>query len=61
MDFIANYIAFHVKTKQYPTKQLMDPRRNIKENKNIPRQKWKQKYDNPKPMGCRKKDLPFFF
>ena len=25
MDFIANYRAFHVKTKQYPTKQPMIP------------------------------------
>lgn len=59
MDFIANYRAFHVETKQYPTKQSMDPRRNKKENKNIPRQKWKQKHDNPKPMGCRKKAVLF--
>ena len=39
-----------MEAKQYATKQPMDHWRNQRENQNIPRDKWKLKNDNPKPM-----------
>ena len=32
----------------------MDHWRNQRGNQKVPRDKWQQKYDNPKPMGCNK-------
>lgn len=32
----------------------MDQLRNQRGNKKIHGDKWKQKYDGPKPLGCRK-------
>ena len=40
----------YMEAKQYPTKQTMDHWRNQK----IPRNKWKWKHDDSKPMGCSK-------
>ena len=44
----------HVDAKQYAMKQQMDHWRNQRGNQKIPRDKWKWKYNNPKPMGCSK-------
>ena len=41
-----------MEAKQHVTKQSMDHWRNQKGNQKIPRDKWKQKHDNLKPMGC---------
>ena len=41
----------HMETKQYNTKQPMDHWGNQKGIKNIHRDKWKQKHNDPKPMG----------
>ena len=43
-----------MEAKQYTTKQLMDHWRNQRGNKKIPRDKQKQKHDDPRPMGCSK-------
>ena len=32
----------------------MDHWRNQRWNQKVPRDKWQQKHDNPKPMGCSK-------
>ena len=47
----------HVEAKQYATKQPMDPWRNQRGNQKIPRDRWKWKYNDPKPMGCSKSVL----
>ena len=49
-----------MEAKQYATKQPMDHWRNQRGNQEIPREKYKWKHDNPKPMGhskrsCKKK------
>ena len=44
----------HMETKQHATKQPMDHWRNQRGNLKIPRSKWQQRYDTPKPMGCSK-------
>ena len=36
---------------------LMDHWRNQRGNQNMPRDKWKQKYNDPKPVRCRKAAL----
>ena len=43
----------HVEAKQYTTKQPMGQWRNQRGNKwaKMPREKWKQMHDDPKPMG----------
>ena len=46
-----NYKKKTVKAKQYVTKQPIDHWRNQRGKQNIPRDKWKQKHDNPKPLG----------
>ena len=43
-----------MKVKQYVTKETMDHWRNQRGNKKIPRDKWKWKHNDPKPMGCSK-------
>ena len=43
-----------MEAKQYATKQPMDHLRTQRGNQKIPRDKWKQKHNNPKPMGCSK-------
>ena len=40
-----------MEAKQYATKQQMDHWRNQRGNQEKPRDKWRQKHDNPKPMG----------
>ena len=40
-----------MEAKQYVTKQLMHHWRNQRGNQKTPRDRWKQKHDNPKPMG----------
>ena len=45
----------HVEAKQYATKQPMDHWRNHRGNKKIPRDKWKQKHNDPKPVVHRKR------
>ena len=40
-----------METKQYATKQPMDHWRNQRGNQKIPRDKWKQKHSEQKPMG----------
>ena len=37
--------------KQYATKQPMDQWRNQRGNQKILKEKWQQRYNNPKPMG----------
>ena len=37
--------------KHYTTEQPMDHWRNQRGNQKIPRDKWKPKHDDPKPMG----------
>ena len=41
-----------MKAKQYATRQSIDHSRNQRKNQMIPRDKLKQKHNNPKPMGC---------
>ena len=43
-----------METKQYATKQPLDHSRNQRGNQTIPRDKWKQKHDDLKPIGCSK-------
>ena len=43
-----------MEVKQYATKQPMDHWRNQGGNQKIPRDKWKWKHNDPKPMGCSK-------
>ena len=43
-----------MEAKQDVTKQPIDHWRNKRGSQNIPRDKWQQKHDNPKPMGCSK-------
>ena len=38
----------------YATKQAMDHGRNQRGNQKTPRDKWKQKHNDQKPMGCSK-------
>ena len=38
--------------KPYVTKQTMDHWINQKRNKKMPKEKWKWKHNDPKPMGC---------
>ena len=41
-----------IESKQYVTKKPMDQWRNQSGNKKIPRNKWQQKHNDSKPMGC---------
>ena len=43
-----------MEAKQYATKQPVDHWRNQRGNQKIPRDKWKWKHNDPKPMGCSK-------
>ena len=43
-----------MEAKQYTTKQARDHWRNQRGNKNITRNKWQWKHNDPKPMGCSK-------
>ena len=43
-----------MEAKQYATKQPMNHWRNQRGNQKLPRDKWKWKHDDPRPMGCRK-------
>ena len=43
-----------METKIHTAKQLMDHWRNQRGNLKIPRSKWQQRYNTPKPMGCSK-------
>ena len=43
-----------MEVKQYDTKQPMDHWRNQKGNLEVPRDKWKWIYNDPKLMGCSK-------
>ena len=43
-----------MEAKQYVAKQPRDHWRNQRGNQKIPRDKWQQKHDDPKPMGCSK-------
>ena len=43
-----------METRQYATKQTMDHWRNQKGNKKIPKSKWWQRHNNPKPMDAAK-------
>ena len=43
-----------METQQHDTKQPMDHWRNKRGNQKIPRSKWKQRHNNPKPIGCSK-------
>ena len=38
------------------TEQQMGHQRNQRRNKKIPRDKWKQKHNMPKSMGCTKRN-----
>ena len=42
----------HVAAKQYATKQPLDHGRNQRGNEKTARDKWKQKYNDPKLIGC---------
>jgi len=44
----------HIEVKQYVTQQTMDHWRNQRGNQKIPRDKWKWKHNDPKPIGCSK-------
>ena len=44
----------HIEAKQYATKQPMDHGRNQRGNQKISRDKWQQKHDSPKHVGCSK-------
>ena len=44
----------HVETRQHATEQPIDHWINQRENLKIPRSKWQQRYDTPKPMGYSK-------
>ena len=46
-----------MEAKQYDTKQPMDHWKNQRGNQKLTRDKWKQKHDNPKSMGCTKRVL----
>ena len=41
-----------METKQHAPKQPMDHWRNQRRNLRMPRSKWQQRHNNPKPMGC---------
>ena len=43
-----------MKAKQYAIKQPMDHWRNQRGNQKIPRDKWKWKHNDPKPMDAAK-------
>ena len=43
-----------MEAKQYATKQPMDHQKNQRGNLKNPSNKWKWKYNDPKPMGCSK-------
>ena len=43
-----------MESKQHGTQKPMGYWRNQRGNKKIPRDKWKWKHSDPKPMGCSK-------
>ena len=43
-----------MEAKQYATKQPMDHWRNHRGIQKVDRDKWQQKHDGPKPLGCNK-------
>ena len=44
----------YLETQQHATKQPMHHWRNQRGNQKIPRSKWQQRYNTPKPMVCNK-------
>ena len=46
-----------MEAKQYANKQPMNHWRNQRRNRKIPRDNWKQKHDDPKPISSPKREV----